>query len=374
MKKLHILLVMISLTVLSSCVQKQEKSTTNKSFIYIEGTKLMLNGSEIYLNGANTPWDNWNDFGGDNDSAFYNKTFWEEEMVRLAQYGMNSTRIWISCDGAGQPFVAEDGTVHPPTEKFWNDLDHMLYHAEKNGIYIMPTMMSFDHFDDKKLNHMGWRTMIQSKEKIQTFIDNYLVPFVERYKDNPYVFSIDLCNEPEWIHENEQYGNIAWEHLQQYAGMCAAAIHRTGSPVLVSIGSVGVKWGSDAYEFGNLWSDKNLQKQTNGDKLAFMDFWQVHYYSWMHELFSSPFEKSPEDYILNDRPVVIGETPGRPEYYGFEITTEEMFERPYLLGYAGVMVWTSNNAGVGDFGSLETFGHASRAFADKYPQLIHAKK
>ena len=339
------------------------------SFISVEGTKFMLNGSEIYLNAVNTPWDTWNDFGGD-----YNKTFWEEEMLRLSENGINSTRIWISCDGEGQPFVAEDGTVSPPTEKFWDDLDHMLYNAEKNGIYLMPTVMSFDHFDEKKPNHMGWRAMIASKDKIQTYIDNYLLPLVNRYKDNPYLFSIDLCNEPEWIHENEQCGSLPWGYLQQYAALCAAAIHKSESLALVSIGSVGVKWASNAYEFGNMWSDEHMKTFADGDSLAFMDYWHIHYYEWMYNDFSSPLKKTVDDYLLSDKPVVIGETPGRPEYYGFEITAEEIFELPYILGYAGVMVWTSNNAGIGDFGSLQTFGHASRAFADKHPHLIHAKK
>ena len=369
-KHISIILIM-SIISITSCSEHTPKTKIfeQNARISIDSKIFICNGTQLFLNGANTPWDNWNDFGGDYDSLF-----WEQEMKSLANYGMNSTRIWISCDGAGQPFIAEDGTCAKPTTAFWNNMDHMLSHAEKNGIYIMATIMSFDHFKDENKNYKGWRAMIADTTKIQLFIQNYVLELVTRYSDNPYFFSIDLCNEPEWIHENKECGQLPWNYLQQYAGLCAAAIHKTKTPILVSIGATSVKWASEAFENGNIWSDKNLQLHANGDTLAYMDYWHIHYYSWMRDFFSSPFEKSPQKFQLHDKPVVIGETPGRPEYYGFEISLEEIFEKPYTLGYSGVMVWTSNNAGIGDFGSLATFGEASKTFAEKYPHLIHAKK
>lgn len=369
-QKLFPIVYIMALLSINSCSEQTKKSDAHNknAHISIEGNAFVCNGTEIYLNGANTPWDKWNDFGGEYDSVF-----WEQEMKNLADNGMNSTRIWISCDGEEQPFIAENGRCEKPTEAFWNNLDHMLFHAEKNGIYIMAAIMSFDHFKDENENYKGWRAMIMDSANIQLFIKNYVLELVSRYSHNPYFFSIDLCNEPEWIHENKECGQIPWKHLQQYAGLCAAAIHKTQTPILVSIGATSVKWASDVYENGNIWSDENLQLHTNNDSLAYMDYWHIHYYSWMRDFFSSPFEKSPNDYALNDKPVIIGETPGRAEYYGFDISLEEIFEKPYTLGYSGVMVWTSNDAGIGDFGSLSTFGHASKAFAEKYPQLIHKK-
>ncbi|MFO7869065.1 MAG: cellulase family glycosylhydrolase [Bacteroidales bacterium] len=365
LKPCNISITIICFTIFFSCTQKNPQE--HNSHIYVQGNTLMLDTSEIYLNGANTPWDNWNDFGGEYDSSF-----WENEMKRLAEHGMNCTRIWISCDGSGQPFVDSTGKASPPSDLFWSHMDHVIKHAKKNGIYIMASIMSFDHFKEPNENHKGWRNMITQTKNIQTYISNFIIPLVERYKNNPYLFSIDLCNEPEWIHENEECGHIDWKHLQEYAGLSAAAIHKTNSPVLVSIGSTAVKWASNKYE-GNIWGDEELQKQAQNDSLAYMDYWHIHYYSWIREHFSSPFEKSPEYYNLNDKPVVIGETPGRNTYYGFDISYEEIFENPYKLGYSGVMVWTSNDAGIGDFGSFETFGEGAKKFAAKYPQLIHSQ-
>lgn len=340
--------------------------------IYAEGTKLMRNGCPIYMNGANTPWQNWNDFGGS-----YVSSFWSSHFTEMSSYGLNSSRIWITCDGAGQPYIASDGTVSPPTNAFWEDMDDMLSHAQTNGIYVMATIMSFDHFDEAKPNHQGWRAMIQNKQKTQTFIDNYLLPLVDRYKDNPYLYNIDLCNEPEWIHEETKCGQIQWEHLQRFAGMCASAIHQSQSPVLVSIGSAATKWNSDrSGHVGNIWSDANLQAQSGEGNEAFLDFWHIHYYSWINQYFSNPFEKDPQYYMINDRPCIIGETPGRVNngtdlYTIAGMTEERIFEDPHKLGYCGVYPWTSNNAGSGDFGSLATFGNAAKSFYDNHTDLVN---
>lgn len=340
-------------------------SNLSAQHIYVDGTSLMVNGCPIFMVGANTPWDNWNDFGGN-----YNSNFWSTHFADMSSYGLNSSRIWISCNGDGQPYVSSDGTVSPPTQAFWDDMDDMIASATANGIYVMATIMSFDHFKEGNGNYMGWRNMVQSSEKIQTFIDNYLLPLVDRYKNNPYLFNIDLCNEPEWIHENASEGQLDWQHLQRYAGMCAAAIHNSDSPVLVSIGSAATKWNSDRPGYvGNIWSDANLQAQSGAGSQAYMDFWHIHYYEWINEYFSNPFTETTAYYGLDDRPCIIGETPGRNTLYGITISVDEMYENPYNLGYCGVMPWTSNNAGSGDFGSLATFGSGAQSFYNSYTEL-----
>ena len=153
--------------------------------------------------------------------------------------------------------------------------------------------------------------------------------------------------------------------------MCAAAIHKSGSKVTVSSGSAAIKWGSDSCPGcdGNMWSNANLQKQFN-DPMAFLDIYQVHYYEWINQYFSNPFEKSPIDYGINDRPVLVGEMPGREGIIGFPTTMYELFENMYKLGYCGHFPWTSNSAGEGDFGSLKTFGEAALKFSTIHAEVI----
>ena len=335
--------------------------------IAIQSNSFVVNGKPIFLVGANTPWDTWNDFGGN-----YNPQFWEDEFARLQKTGINSSRIWISCDNVGQPYIDVLGVIHKPTDQFWQHMDDMMQKAQKYGIYIMATITSFDHFDKEKANYQQWRSMVHCSQQIQTYIDVFLLPLIARYESNPYFFSIDICNEPEWIHEHAKQGAIDWQYLQQFVGMCAAAVHKSQSKVLVTVGSAAVKWGSNKYE-GNKWSDGVLQKVT-GDSLAYLDYWQVHYYEWINTYFSNPFTMSPQDYLLNDRPCVIGETPGLNTIYGFPISYEEIYEKPYKLGYDGVFPWTSNGAGKGDFGNLTTFGKGAHAFVQKYPELVQKIK
>ena len=40
--------------------------------------------------------------------------------------------------------------------------------------------------------------MLGSEERLQSFIDNFILPLCTRYKNNIYFWAIDLCNEPDW--------------------------------------------------------------------------------------------------------------------------------------------------------------------------------
>lgn len=340
-------------------------STFAQQRISISGNKFMLDGKECFFVGANTPWDNWNDFGGN-----YNGDFWEQEFSRLEQYGFNASRIWISCDALGQPMVDNEGVPHAASQQFWDNMDDMLAKAQKHHIYILATVMSFDHLDNTKKESENWMALLACTQKVKQYCDTFLIPLVERYKNNPYLFAIDLCNEPEWIHEHKKYGGLEWDYMQMFVGMCAAAIHEVKSPILVTVGSAAVKWSCDKID-GNKWSDEILQDMTM-NPLAYLDFWQIHYYEWTNQ-FDNPFHKNPEYWGLNDKPCIIGETPGNNTIYGFPITYEEIFSLPYELGYSGVFPWTSNGAGEGDFGNLNTFGDGGKNFSKKIKQNLKSK-
>lgn len=63
-----------------SCSQASENAR-----VYIEGTKFMAGGNELWINGVNTPWKNWNDFTGSmiegTWSGDLNIRFWDEEFA-----------------------------------------------------------------------------------------------------------------------------------------------------------------------------------------------------------------------------------------------------------------------------------------------------
>ena len=156
--------------------------------IYVDGDKFMLSGKEIWLNGMNAPWQSWDDFGGS-----YKAQYWEEVFSMMHEDGFNSCRIWINCSGDKAIDIDENGYVSGASEKHWQDLDSLFSLAAENEIYVMATLMSFDHFKNNK--NERWRAMMKDTDKIDSYINNYVIPFCKRYDDNDYVWGI-ISQEP----------------------------------------------------------------------------------------------------------------------------------------------------------------------------------
>ncbi len=136
---------LITIFTFFGCSQEKENAR-----VYIEGTKFMVDGKELWINGVNTPWKNWNDFTGSMDegtlSGDLNIQFWDDEFARLVSDGINCTRIWINCEGENIVSLNGEGEIQGINENHWSDLDKLFELAEKNKIYLMPTLLSFDHF------------------------------------------------------------------------------------------------------------------------------------------------------------------------------------------------------------------------------------
>ena len=338
--------------------------------ITIDGDQFQLHGKEIFMNGVNTPWDNWNDFGGN-----YDHEFWDAEFREISQAGGNASRIWITCNGDVGINISTEGLVRGATQSHWEDLDDMFSLAAKHQVYVMATLISFDHTKNTYVNYQRWRNMFADTAYVSSYVNNYVIPFMTRYKDNPYLWCIDICNEPEWMHENTECGNISWDRLQYFAARVAAAVHEN-SDVLVTLGSAGTKWnGTCPGCLGNFWSDKNLQSQYSSSN-AFLDFYSPHFYGWNVRYFGSfAKDKSPADYGVNDRPCMIGENPAagvfRQDSTGrniLEVPMSEAFIKSYENGWKGLLVWTSN--GVDRNGTLTECSPGLTAFQKKYPELV----
>jgi hypothetical protein len=349
-------IILVSLLPLGSTAQR----------ITVTGNKFMVEGKEIFMNGANTPWNNWNDFGGNYQSAW-----WDAEFKRIKAAGGNSTRIWISCNGLVGLTISTDGTVTGATNAFWSNLDDMFILAKKNKIYIKATLISFDHFKNSNATYQRWRNIVLSNDKVASFADNYAVPFVKRYNDNPYLWAVDVCNEIEWVNQDAADGQIAWNRLQYFVARVASAIHEN-SQVLVTLGSAAIKWNSPKYE-GNYWSDASLKAQYNNDN-ARLDFYSPHFYGWCVKWFGNfAVNKTPADYGINDRPCVIGENPAKGVFDDGATPTlvvppTEMFLATYNHGWKGLMPWTSN--AVDANGNLNDFGGGLLAFQKAHPELV----
>ena len=315
----------------------KENAGSGKAQVVVEGTDFVVGNQKIWINGVNTPWDKWNDFGGG-----FNFEFWQEHFSKLHEAGVNAARVWIVCDGTTGIDIAEDGTVSGATDQHWKDLDELFSLAETYQIYIMATVQSFDCFKDSNSTYQAWRNMVQDESKTESFIDNYIVPLVQRYDKNDYLWSVDLCNEPDWIVENDECGKLGWDGLQRYYAEAAAAIHEN-SDVLVTVGLGMIKYNSDKQQ-GNKISDGEMQAAMTSSKydkgFAYVDFYSVHWYSWMQGMWGYPFDESPEEFGLDGtKPAVIGECPAVSDG-DFDIA--KAYEQAYNNGWDGVQAWKSS--------------------------------
>ena len=87
-------------------------------------------------------------------------TWWRAHFRELREAGVNSTRVWISCDGGNaSPGIDPDGHVSAPTEAFWRDLDSLFTIAQETRVYLMLSLISFDHSKPGNRNAEAWQRM-----------------------------------------------------------------------------------------------------------------------------------------------------------------------------------------------------------------------
>ncbi len=329
--------------------------------IVIAEGQFQVDGRRIWINGANTPWHHWNDFGGDFDAAW-----WDAHFRALRAGGINATRIWISCSGSTAIPIKADGRVAGASPAHWRDLDRLFAIAAAHRVYVMATLLSYDHLKDNHRDYRRWRRWLGSDRAIDSYVDAYLVPFLDRYGRSPWLWAIDLINEPEWVVDNAECGRIPWERLQAYFARAARAIHRH-SAVLVTVGMAMPKYASDtgARCVGNRISDRALQEQVK-DPEARLDFYTTHYYDWNGRIWGVAPYITPAAYGLPvDKPAVIGEITGQGTAGH---TPAQDYAAAFEHGWQGAMGWTSN--GVDKFGDLTQLGPATRAFRDRHPELV----
>jgi hypothetical protein len=337
--------------------------------ITVSGTNFMVGSKRIWLNGANTPWDNWDDFGGNFDA-----TFWDTHFQQLKANGINSTRVWITCSPENQAILINDaGYVSGVSSLFWTHVDQLMNIARTRKVYVMMALISFDHTKNAPgyPHYYRYRNMISSQANVTSFADNFVKPLVLRYNSNPYLFSIDVCNEIIWMNEDSNNGQFAWSVLQYYIAKVAATIHQN-SNILVTVGDYA-KYTSTNFS-GNKYSNAALQAQYNSSA-AYLDFYKLHYYSWVGRWFGVHPQQTPSQLALTDKPIVIGEISASGVYTQntsgqdvFVMSTTQGYESAFQNGWQGVMAWTSN--GVDSNGGMTQLAPATQAFRNNHFSLV----
>lgn len=351
---------------------------SNSPAVTISGNKFYAYNKPIFFNGINTAWQ-WNedyrlDFLGRN----YNHTWWEQEFSRYAQNKINLARIWIHGGGNSSPSLNGDGLVTGATNLFWEDMDRLVALSKAKQIYIMPTFWSFDMVIDN-YNATRWnqfRQIINDPNKTKWYCEYFLVPFVKRYNNEPYVMGYDICNEPEHMWRDANCGNLSRDNVVRFIATCAAYIHKhTNKPV--TAGSMWIicnssKYGSwtwaDAYA-GNNYNEVSLRARYN-DPDAYLDFYSPHWYQWQSS--DAFFNKTIGEWMDDGyKAVIIGETPGyNVNNSNWNMSLSNAYLYAHWNGYSGVCAWKSpwENDGYGTFAGITP---ATNYFHRQYPDLVY---
>lgn len=299
---------------------------------FASSNRIQLHGKDYFLNGMNIA---WNNFGG--DLTRYDSSVFEGVFANLAAAGGNSARWFMHCDGVETPDYDPQGKVTGLPEKAFLNLDMMLRQSARHGIMIMPVLFSFD------IAKTGHGKLVTDTSYTDSYIRTVLDPMVRRYRGNPGLLAWEIINEPEWLTPGEGNSEIKEKatvlQVQRFVGRMASAIHRADPQALATVGSACLKWNSiSSIATGNYYTDASLRSATGDDASAHLDFYQIHYYEWMHGSWGtfSPWDHGFPFWKL-DKPLLIGEAAAAGES-GY-LTPMQMHIGAVDSGYAGIMTW-----------------------------------
>lgn len=337
------------------------------------------NGKNYFINGVNVPWHLYSqDFGTHYQwGAQYNGLWYDSVFAECESYGINCARFWLHTDGATSPEFDATGSVTGLDTNFFSNLDDIFSRALKHHIMLIPSIWDFSITNnDAALGMYGGMhaTLIQDSSKTRSYINNVLIPMVQRYDNQCNLFAWELINEPEWSMNIPFAGtttqNVNANEMQRFVGMMAEAIHQYSSK-MVTVGSASLRYNSDKFDVttpcvGNYWKDQAIQSTYN-KPLARLDFYEVHYYDWMNGAISFDPYKSccPENYWQLDKPVLIGESQGNSNKH----TPNDMLYNAYTGNFSGVMFW-SFSAGADSMGQFSQFKNSLLTFRNIIPSLI----
>lgn len=346
-------------------------------FVSVSGNKFQVEGKDIFFNGINAPWQYRNDCDINFMRRDFDWNWWNSEFQKYANNKINLVRIWIHGSGNYSPAIKSDSYVtgYSDNDQFWTDMDALVSLAASYEIYIMPTFWSFDMVKEGMSSYFQrYRTLVQDDNRIGSYLDNFLVPFVQRYNNNPWVMGYDLCNEPEHMWRDANCGNINQYWVMRFFARCASAIHQNSSKP-VTIGSMWIIYNSplfgspdgDLQAGRNRYTDASLKTYYDNPN-AYIDFYSPHWYAWQNT--SGPYEKTVNNWIgSNDKPVIIGETFGGNNYniYG---SMGDYYINSYNNGFDGVIAW--KNACENDgYGTFDGVAQGTNAFYNAYPNLVY---
>lgn len=283
-------------------------------------------GSDRFAVGVNLPWIG---YGTDVGASAWFPTgglsaqpaaldLLDRTLAALAADGVSIVRTFLLCDARSGVRFDDDGVPTGLDEAVFPDMDALLATARRHAIRLMPVLLDFHLCAPARVVNgvqMGGRSRLLADPAARATLVNLVIrPIVERYGDDEAIVAWDVMNEPEWCVERgplPRRNRVPFDALQDLLGKAVRCVHQFARQP-VTIGCAGTTRLDLVLPLG-------------------LDFYQVH---WYERFGWAALERPVSDLGMGDRPVILGEFPGRIP------VVADVLEVARRAGYAGAFVWS----------------------------------
>lgn len=362
-----------------ACAATAVASTVSPSYLAVNGsTGLVFNGKPVFLSGANLAWiDYGNDFGNNQSNA--KACALQSYLRNISAAGGNSMRIWLFVEGQSVPEFDKGGDViaTDAANSMLDELRSFLDYAASQNVFVTLTL-----WNGALMRQQNLKNLIRDTAKLQTFIDNALIPLVNGLKGKSALAAWEIMNEPEGsvdpsIEDSNPCfatksvlggsgagwagGKIPMKELLRFFNLQAAAIRAADPKSLVTVGSWSQYASTDAKivpgkVFFNYYKDECLIA-AGGQPDGTLSFYQIHTYAHGGKYDpGSPFGSNvgtARSYAL-DKPMVIGEFSAGSTRGGR--TIQSLYRDAMTKGFSGAWDWSLKGGDGNDDEAIAVLG------------------